>query len=199
MEIFSYFEPFPYLKIKNYYTEKENELIWEELKFLTHKSKLEPPQKTGQNNPIMKKNEGVFLDNVYTDRHYSNILNINRKTFSSCIMKEYSNLHFLHEIVNNINSDTTLLSYYENKGYYKPHSDKACITALTWFYKEPKQFTGGDLIFSSFNEKIEIENNMFIMFPSIIKHEVTDIVMDKSLSDFSGNGRYCISQFMNIA
>jgi hypothetical protein len=199
MEIIPCVDPFPYLKIKNFYTEEEEQLIWEELKFLTYKNKLEPPQKTGQINPMMKKNNGLFLDNVYTNREYSNILNVNRKTFSAKVMKAYSDLHFLCENINIINFDTTLVSYYENSGYYKSHSDIACITSLTWFFKEPKQFSGGDLIFSLFNEKIEIENNMFIMFPSVIKHEVTDISMDQSVPKFAGYGRYCISQFMNIS
>ena len=41
MEIIPCVDPFPYLKIKNFYTEEEEQLIWEELKFLTYKNKLE--------------------------------------------------------------------------------------------------------------------------------------------------------------
>jgi Rps23 Pro-64 3,4-dihydroxylase Tpa1-like proline 4-hydroxylase len=199
MDICDVEKPFPYLKIKNYFNEKELELIWEELKFLTYKEKLEPPHKTGQINPNMKNNAGLYLDNIYTNRNYSNILNVTRKTFSLEIIKSYKNLNMMNEIVLLINNDSTLVSYYENEGYYKSHSDNSVITALIWLFKEPKKFEGGDLIFTDYNEKIKIENNMFVMFPSFVKHEVTAVTMNKSIPNFSGYGRYCISQFMNIS
>jgi Rps23 Pro-64 3,4-dihydroxylase Tpa1-like proline 4-hydroxylase len=189
---------FPYLKIRNYYNEEELALIWQELEFLSYQYKLQPPQKTGQNNPNMKHNHGLFLDDVYMKREYSNILKVNRKTFSAEIFKLYAGLHEMYENIFMINNDSTLLSYYENNGYYKSHSDVAAITSLQWIFKEPKRFTGGNLILTKYNETIEIENNMMIMFPSFLKHEVTAVEMDKEYCGYKGNGRYCLSQFMNI-
>jgi hypothetical protein len=190
-------EKLPYLKIDNFYNENELQLIWDELKFLTHSHKLELPNKTGQIDPTMKHNNGLFLDSVYAERRFSNILKVNRKVFSANIMKQYADLHFMNTVIFNLNSDATLLSYYENAGYYKSHSDTAVITILTWLFKEPKQFEGGNLIFTDFKEEINIKNNTVIMFPSHTKHEVTAIKME-SKNKFSGNGRYCISQFMSI-
>jgi hypothetical protein len=190
-------EKLPYLKIENFYNEIELSLIWDELKFLTHSNKLETPNNTGQLNPTMKHNNGLFLDTIYTERKFSNILKVNRKIFSVDNMKKYADLHFMNRIIFTLNSDTTLLSYYENSGYYKSHSDTAVITILTWLFKEPKQFEGGNLIFTDFDETIEIKNNTVIMFPSHAKHEVTSIKME-SKDKFSGNGRYCISQFLSI-
>jgi hypothetical protein len=189
---------FPYLKIRNYYTEKELELIWQELDFLTNKEKLQTPDKTGQQKVGMKHNHGVFLDDVYCNRNYSNILKVNRKTFSADVYKLYSGLHDMYENIYMVNHDTTLLSYYENQGFYKSHSDVATITSLQWIFKEPKKFTGGNLTFTKYNETIEIENNMMIMFPSFIKHEVTAVEMRADYCGYKGNGRYCLSQFMNI-
>ena len=39
--------------------------------------------------------------------------------------------------------DTSIISYYEDNDYYEPHHDKFMWTSLTWFYREPKKFTGG--------------------------------------------------------
>lgn len=191
-------KPFPYLLIRNFYDEEELRGIWEELKFFTYKNKLLSPSKTGQTNPLAKKNSGLFLDQVFSDRRYSNILRANRKLFTSQIMKIYADLHFTYENIMQANFDTTLISYYEDTSYYKPHHDQAAITALTWFFKEPKAFTGGDLIFTKFNETIEIENNMLLIFPSVVTHEVTPVQMGSNNTKFSGLGRYCMSQFLNI-
>jgi hypothetical protein len=198
MEVCNDKKPFPYLKIRNYYTEEELKLIWRELDFLTDKNKLYPPQKTGQQKINMKHNHGVFIDEVYCDRSFSNILKVNRKTFSADIFKLYGSLHEMYENIYMINNDSTLLSYYENNGYYKSHNDVASITALQWIFKEPKKFTGGNLIFTKYNETVEIENNMMVMFPSFVKHEVTEVKMDTQYCGYKGNGRYCLSQFMNI-
>lgn len=185
-----------YLRIDNFYDDNELSLIWEELKFLTYSHKLDPPIKTGQSVPMMKKNAGLFLDNVYSDRNISNILRVNRKIFSKDVMKKYNDLSEMHENIFNCNQDTTLISYYENAGFYKSHSDTAVVTALTWFFKEPRMFEGGDLVFTKSEEKIEVKNNTLIMFPSHFKHQVTAIKMDGE--PFSGNGRYCMSQFISI-
>ena len=40
-------DPFPHLIIENFYNDKELELIWEELRFLTKPDKLLPPEDYG--------------------------------------------------------------------------------------------------------------------------------------------------------
>jgi predicted 2-oxoglutarate/Fe(II)-dependent dioxygenase YbiX len=198
MEICTENKAFPYLKIRNYYSAQELKLIWQELDFLTHSEKLMPPEQTGQKNPAMKHNHGLFLDEVYTSRLFSNILKANRKTFSADTFKLYASLNDMYDNVFMINQDSTLISYYENSGYYKAHSDVATVTSLQWVFREPKKFTGGNLIFTKYNETVEIENNMMIMFPSHVKHEVTEVKMAPEHCGYKGNGRYCLSQFMNI-
>jgi predicted 2-oxoglutarate/Fe(II)-dependent dioxygenase YbiX len=111
-------------------------------------------------------------------------------------MKQYSDLSDMHEHIFNCNFDSTLISYYENSGYYKSHKDTAVVTALTWFFKEPKMFEGGDLIFTKTEEEIKVSNNTVIIFPSHFAHEVTAIKMDGE--PFSGNVRYCMSQFISM-
>jgi hypothetical protein len=192
-------QPFPFLEIKNLYNEEELKLIWQELEFLNCLNKLEPPENTGtaldeKKKVALKKNVGLFLDDIYTKRNLSNILTINSKLFSEQILNAFAELSFAYEFIKKTDNDKTLISYYENGGYYKPHEDKSLFTAVTWFFKEPKAFTGGDLYFTDYDIQVEIENNMSVIFPSFIQHAVDKIILkDKNLN---GYGRYAMTQFL---
>jgi hypothetical protein len=191
--------PFPYILIDEFYTDEELELIWKELNFILNENNLLDPSKTGSatdNGVLLKNNSGFFLDSLYGRRESSNILRINRKIFE--ITQEVfdnSSHWFLKNFKSNI--DGTLISYYENGGYYKKHNDDASATCLTWLYKEPKSFEGGNLSFDDYGIEIQIKNNSLIFFPSIIPHSVSKISMDEK---YSGKymGRICISQFIGL-
>jgi hypothetical protein len=193
-------DPLPFLKIENLYTEEELKLIWQELEFLNCLDKLEPPEKTGtatdeDKNPL-KNNSGLFLDYLYTNRKISNILTVNRKLFAPEILDVFCELSFGYRVIQKTNHDATLISYYENGGYYKPHEDESIFTAVTWFFKEPKSFTGGNFYFTDYDYKIEVENNMAVLFPSFVTHAVDEIKMiDDSLNSY---GRYAMSQFVYL-
>jgi len=192
-------QPFPFLEIKNLYNDEELKLIWQELEFLNCLNKLEPPEKTGtaldeKKKVPLKKNVGLFLDNIYTKRNISNILTVNPKLFSEQIVNAFVELSFAYEFIKKTNNDKTLISYYENGGYYKPHEDKSLFTAVTWFFKEPKAFTGGDLYFTDYNIQVEIENNMSVIFPSFVKHAVDKIILKNK--NLVGYGRYAMTQFL---
>ena len=193
-------DPFPYLKIENLYTEEELELIGDELIFLNHKSKLERPEDTGSakdsSDNLLKENRGLFLDDLYKRREISNILSVNRKLFNKEYLEAYVSLSFGYKSILECNYDATLISYYENGGYYKPHKDSSMHTALTWFFEVPKMFEGGDLFFPEYNEKIEIQQNMTVIFPSFVLHSVEEVKMKENISQ--GLGRYCMSQFMTV-
>ena len=192
----------PWISIEDFYTQYELDFIWEELNFLSYSDRLESPEETNSariNNRITKKNKGVFLDDLYRERKYSNILTCTRKLLHS------SNDDKFLEVLKNHPSwfyknfrcikDFTLLSYYENNDYYEAHRDTSNITALTWLFKEPKRFTGGDLIFPDTQEKIECKNNKVILFPGCATHQVTQINMEKQHQN-NKLGRWCISQFL---
>jgi hypothetical protein len=194
-------KPFPFMEIRNLYNEDELKLIWQELEFLNCLNKLKPPEETGsakdsKTNVLLKKNTGLFLDDVYTERNISNILTLNAKLFSKPILDSFSEISFAYEIIKKTNIDRTLISYYDDGGYYGPHEDKSIFTAVTWFFKEPKAFTGGDFYFSDYNIQVEIENNMTVIFPSFVKHAVDEIILeDKNLV---GYGRYAMTQFCYV-
>ena len=191
-------DPFPYTLIDDFYDQKELDGIWQELDFYCYPEKLYPSDKTmpalDQHGNVMKKNHGLSLDAVYRDqRILSNILSINRKILQSDTIKNhpswfYQNLY--------IDLDFTLLSYYENGDYYKPHQDSGTLTILTWLYKgEEKKFSGGDFHFTDFNIDIEVKNNRMIIFPSMIWHAVDKIKM-KEEDLGQGLGRWCLTQFL---
>jgi len=202
MKVNSIQDPFPHLIVDNIYNENELHLIWQELEFLTYPTKWKSPEETASaklNDKILKNNLGVFLDGkdgIYADRKVSNILSVNRKILDKEIIGSYGALSFGYQTAFMTNTDTTLISYYEDSHYYEKHKDHAIMTALTWFYKEPKSFFGGDLIFSDFNKHtIELKNNRTVLFPSFVFHEVEEICMPEHKPGF---GRYCMAQFFAI-
>ena len=201
MDVFYYDGPVPHAIIENYYSEEELKEVWLELDFLTHEYKLKPPDKTGtaKNKGIgLKHNHGIFIDSLYSDRDVSNILRLFRKHFDTELTLELMEHHFIFNYLFQSKKDTTLLSYYENEDNYLPHSDQAAMTVVTWLFKEPCQFQGGDFFFSDYNYKIPIQNNCTIIFPSVISHAVSPVKMTNSHKPFSGFGRYALTNFVQM-
>lgn len=198
MKIQIFKEPFEFIVIDDFYTDEELAGIWQELDFLT--PKLKDPSQTGSatdsDGNLLKRNKGIFLDSSYNDRTISNILSVNRKIFSKEIVKVFDeNYGPLFKLYKNSNFDSTLVNYYEKSDYYEPHEDLSIFTALTMLYKEPKNFTGGDLIFPGYDVTIECRSNRLVIFPSMTAHAVNSVNLTKSLD---GNfGRYSIAQFIS--
>ena len=199
-------EEFPYIIINNVFDEECLKLVWEELDFLCYdwKSKADKnPQaagKWGRNNTSRRE---FFLDEIFINPSFSNILKANQLTFDndSKIGQENSFLRLLHKHDHwffkhaIILTRSFLLNYYEDRNYYKPHPDQGLLTCLHWFYKEPKSFEGGEFIISDYNKKIELANNKMIIFPSQLMHEVTPIIM-KEEDKGKKLGRWCITTFL---
>jgi Rps23 Pro-64 3,4-dihydroxylase Tpa1-like proline 4-hydroxylase len=201
MKIEVFETPFPYIRIYDFYTDEELELIWKEFNFILNYDTLKGPEitataKDNDNGFFLKNNLGIFLDSFYSDRESSNILRVNRKIFKTIKgISDESNNWFLKNFDSNY--DSTLISYYDNSYYYHKHRDASSGTCLTWFYKEPKSFEGGNLLFEDYGIEIEIKNNSLIFFPSIIPHAVSEVIMDeKYFGKFMG--RICMSQFLNL-
>ena len=188
--------PFPYTIIDNYYDQKELDGIWQELDFFQHKLLSHEETFPAQNvfGKSLKKNHGLFLDDVFEKRrNLSNILNINRKILVSSTYRDHPSWFYQNAY---IDLDYTLLSYYENGDYYDQHQDTGVITILEWFYKgETKKFSGGDLHFPKHDIDIEVKNNRLVVFPSMIPHSVDEIKMDQDDLN-KGLGRWCMTQFL---
>lgn len=193
-----------FLVIDDFYTDEEQVEIWKELDFLTYDRKLFPPEDSGaahdsETGEVLKKNSALFLDSIYAKREFSNIMVVNRKLFSDEVKSNFVGMDNCFRYIQNSNFDATLVSYYEQSDYYKPHTDSAMLTYLYWCHKEPKAFSGGDLVLPELDEGIQYKNNRLVIFPSWRLHEVTPIKMnDDDYEPYSGNGRYCITNFLNI-
>ena len=219
IEVINYNKNFPYIIVDNFYDKNELDLIWKELDFFLDfdGDKLEDPKDTGSardnEGEVIKKNKGIFLDSFYGDRayHVSNILRCSRKLYNNWEKIVGKNPNWYFKMLNGsndyLNYDTTLLSYYEDSDYYESHTDTAILTIVTWFYKEPKGFVGGDFILNAKKDKhplneyepqtIEVKNNRMVIFPSQIPHQVIPIQMkDKNKK---GMGRYCLTNFLRNA
>lgn len=202
MKIKFYDEIFPYITILNTYDDAEIKDIWEEIDFLYESNKFILPNKNISAIDILgstlKNNLSVFLDDLYhEDRNKSKILNINRKIFMNfdSIFRYHPSWFFRNFDCKN---DYTLLSYYGNGGFYKPHKDGAIVSAITWVYKEPKKFLGGDLYLTCNGHTIKenVQNNKTIIFPSMITHSVSEVRInpDEQNKKF---GRFCMTQFLH--
>ena len=66
--------------------------------------------------------------------------------------------------------------------------------AFSYFYKEPKRFEGGNLIFPKYDYEFGCENNSLIMMPAWVEHGVSEVSI-KDSDYFDGYGRYAITHF----
>jgi len=199
LQITLYANPFPLMVVENFYNEDELSLIWEELNFYTRPEKLLDAE--GYGGIVDRTNaKALILDEIYTKqyRNVSNILTMNRKLFQCGVLDKFSEIHGCCSIANQSNHDITKVRYYHDKEYYDPHTDKGFqFLAFSYFYKEPKKFTGGDLIFPSYDFKVSCKNNTTVIFPGWVEHGVRKVSIQNS-DYFDGWGRYCISSFFGF-
>ena len=189
-------EPFPHLIVEDFYNDTELELIWEELDFYTKDGKLFDAKDYG--GIVDKTNSNAIqLDHLYAGdyRKISNILTVNRKVFDGNILDTFSDIHDCCDIARWCNHDITKVRYYHDGDFYEPHTDR-CMQFLgfSYFYREPKKFQGGHLIFPKYNYEIECKNNSIIYMPGWVEHGVSEVQI--SNSDYlEGYGRYAITSF----
>ncbi len=190
-------KPFPHLIITDYYDSEELELIWEELDFYTKPGKLFNAIDFGG---TLTNSHAIALDELYSAengkfRHISNILTASRKLFSPEVINTFSQIHDSCEIAKYCNWDYTKVRYYHNRESYKPHTDHPYqFLAFSYFYREPKKFSGGELYFPKFDYELTCENNSIIIFPGWVEHGVREVSIEGS-DYYDGFGRYCISNF----
>ena len=189
-------EPLPYIVIDKTFTPDELKLIYRELEFIQPKllEASETASALDKNGEYKKQNKGVFLDEIYNRRIFSDILTVNRKFFTKDNINAYPKCHPAYASIYTLTKDSTLISYYETSDHYKSHSDSSVISICTWFFKEPKNFTGGDFIFSDYDITIPVRNNMSIVFLGCYPHEVSKInLLDPSVNC---SGRFTMSIFL---
>ena len=193
---------FPYLIVDDLYSNNEQKLIWEELRF--HKNNFKEDQRAAgdgvardENGKSISNSTRIYLDDIYGDnRQDSNILNFYKKIISPEVKEAYRHTTPSWRLFEITNHDRSQVSYYENEGDYKEHFDKYMHTCLIWFYKEPKRFTGGDLTFTQSKKIVECKHNRMVLFPSYYLHAVDEVTMEYKYRG-KGLGRYCLTHFYN--
>jgi hypothetical protein len=189
--------------VDNFFNEDQLQEIHTELTWLTKPSVMLSKEQTmaaADENGILTSKRGVFLENVFKDWRHSALISHSMKQ-TGCEEFRNSLLSFntLFKSVFDCNSRSHLLSYYEQSDYYKPHTDGFFFTILTYFNKEPKQFSGGEINLYSVNTEkkatIEPMNNRAVVIASCTVHEVTEIKSEYN-NELSGFGRYCNSIFL---
>jgi hypothetical protein len=208
--IFNYHEinQLPVVIIDDFYDQAAIDKIWEEMCFLNNDPrKLNgDPEATGSafnrdanGKPIyLKQLKALFLDEIYqNNRSISNILIENRKLFSPEVTNKLVDLHPFFKYMQWVNFDSTILNYYENSDHYLSHVDRSVITAITWFYKKPKTFSGGSLIIEN-DLSIECNFNRVAIFSSMLSHEVSPVSLDSNFLN-QNYGRFSITQLLLMA
>ena len=192
----AYIEPFPHIVFHDFYTDEELDLIWEELKFYTRPNKLFDVEDY-MGVVGYTKAKALHLDSIYTgkNRVLSNILEVTRKVFDKEILETFSKLDDCCSFAKFTNYDHTKVRYYHNGDYYKPHTDTYFeFLAFSYFYKEPKRFDGGNLIFPKYDYEFNCEHNSIIMMPAWVEHGVSEVTI-KDSDYYDGYGRYAITHF----
>tara|TARA_B100000575_G_C22836017_1_gene490408 strand:- start:71 stop:703 length:633 start_codon:yes stop_codon:yes gene_type:complete len=194
----AFLNPFPHIIFHNFYDDRELELIWEELNFYTKPNKLFDVE--DYNGVVGYTNaKALQLDLVYPTKYrtLSNILQVTRKVFDKQVLEPFSNLSDCCSQAKYCNWDATKVRYYHNNDQYKPHTDRLFhFLAFSYFYREPKKFSGGNLIFPKYDYEFTCDHNSLIMMPSWVEHGVGKVSIDDS-DYFDGLGRYAITHFFS--
>lgn len=191
---------FSFILFENIFEYEEQKSIFKECIFLCDSEKLQLSEISRAakrpDGTSKKSNKGLFLQEIYCDRKYSNYLKIYKKPFQLLNMKTIAEQdeNFYPFITTNI--DNTLFSYYQDGDYYESHSDGAVFTYVFWACSDPKKFTGGELILDDINYKVEIKNNSGILFPSKVNHTVNRVIMEDK-TPFNCKGRFSFSTFFD--
>ena len=199
-------DKFPYILIDDFYNQQELDEIWEELDYMCSPRRLNRAsienggawdQDEYGNQRLLKHNWTMWLDPFFGEnRQHSNILDVNRKLFYN--MHLFANHpHWLINDVDALQKDFSQIGYYEDSDVYEVHRDFSRLTCLTWFFREPKKFSGGDLQFPSFDIEIECKNNRMIIFPGAVPHAATKVLMEEQ---YRGQklGRFVLVQLLKL-
>jgi Rps23 Pro-64 3,4-dihydroxylase Tpa1-like proline 4-hydroxylase len=190
---------FSFILFENIFDNNELQEIYKECIFLCHPEKLKMTEKSGAarrpDGTLKKSNKGIFLEHIYTNRNFSNYLHLYKKPFELLDMNaiaEQDN-NFLPYTTTNV--DNTLFSYYQDGDYYESHKDCTTYTYVFWVFQEPKLFSGGNFLLDDIDYKVEIKNNMGILFPSFAYHTVEKVEMINK-EPFNRQGRFSFTTFI---
>ena len=193
---------FPCVVADNWYSPEEEKSVWSELDFYSYQQNIDRAETT----IVAKYDDGTpksnafrwYINTYYIPEETEKVSHICRCTYK---LREKG----FHDAINrcqpynrmfiSTNSDSTLISYYEDGDYYKSHYDVFSWTCLIWFTREPKIWTGGDLELPESKTQIRFQHNRAVFIPCCYLHKVTPVKFTKKPKR-SGMGRYTITHFL---
>ena len=191
---------FPFLVIDNWYTPNEEKAVWKELDFFsaTPKDQIDRAENTivARNPDGSSKSTAYrfYIEDYYRKREISPIINCMYKQRSS----EFHNIikkcmPYARSFLSS-NSDSSLLSYYEENDHHEPHHDTFAWTCLVWMVREPRLFNGGDFKLNEPDIEVKLKNNRAVFFPCCYLHSVSPVKFHTQPKEI-GYGRYTITHF----
>ena len=192
----------PFLVVDNFYNKEEQDFIWTELdshkeNFVVDEGTANRGVATNHNGKSIANLSRIYLDELYENkRERSSILHCYQKLFTREIINKYKEKTLAARTYATTNTDWSQVSYYENNNNYDKHFDEFMHSVLIWFYRKPKRFDGGDLIFTDLNETVKCKHNRMILFPSYYYHKVNKVIMKEQYRN-KGLGRFCLTHFFS--
>jgi hypothetical protein len=196
MQITTY--PQGYAVIDQTFTDLELKTIWTSIDHIQNQGLFQRPHQTGsaidpRTGQLLKNNRSLFLDDLDPKDHQPDLRPLITSLWANRdLIKAMTALDPCWSLLNNINYATSLLSYYESGERYPPHRDRSVFTILTWLWREPKSWQGGELRLPTLGLTHPVGNNQSMIFPGSLLHEALAPVMT---TDQPGQGRYCLAQF----
>ena len=190
--------PNGYAIIDQTFSPTELATIWASIDHIQGRGLFQNPNQTGsaidpRTGQMIKRNRSVFLDDLEPADRTPDIRPLIASVWTQRdLVISLTNVHPCFSLLNNINYSTSLLSYYESGERYPTHRDRSVFTILTWLYKEPKSWRGGEFKLNQYGLTMSVENNQSIIFPGSYLHEATATQMT---THEPGQGRYCLAQF----
>lgn len=96
--------------------------------------------------------------------------------------------HWVWRYLASCNAGSVIAAKYSKGDYYAEHTDSCKVSAVLTLARNPDKVRGGDHVFEG-NTTIPFTHNRLILFPSIVLHEVTEILSDEE--------RYSITIFLD--
>jgi Rps23 Pro-64 3,4-dihydroxylase Tpa1-like proline 4-hydroxylase len=188
-------QPFGHIIVENTFDDDAYNAIWQELMFL--QPRMKSGYETGASRNLFgaanKNGFGIFLNDIFTSGHYSDIFLSTRQLMGHSVVSAASQVDTYFQLFKRIIKDSVLVQCYRNGDYYLPHKDDSIFTIVTLMHNTPKKYSGGELYFPEYNYEVSLKNNHSIIFASSMLHEVKEVTtLSKDPKDF----RYTISMFL---
>jgi len=205
-------EPVFHLKITNVFGKLNNKQILDEA--ISNEKDFKDAVTSGKLGKDYRNNKSLYYDIFYLNKRKESPLLTNiSKLFDRREVKEYlSSSGFPLNMFGNTNTHETQVSAYGDGTFYKWHIDNIksfsrVITFVYHFFKEPKTFTGGELLLtkSVIADGVKIEDDMptytikpendtGYFFPSATAHSV---VPTKVIKGFD-NSRFSVNCWIGV-